>query len=85
MRVLRESNNKSRDTPLTKKVLEVVSEVNEDNIKETQATQSASREEEGVEEAGAKRMEASSGIQGKKSEFILEELFFVQSKLESPK
>jgi len=85
MRVLSESNNKSRDTPLAKRVLEVVSEVNEENIKETQATQSASSCEEEVEENGAKTLEARQGSQGKKSDFILEELFFVQSKIESPK
>jgi len=85
MRVLSESNNKSRDTPLTKRVLEVVSEVNEENVKETQATQSESGCEEEVEENGAKKLEASQGIQGKNSDFILEELFFVQSKIESPK
>ncbi len=86
MRVLRESNNKSRDTPLTRKVLEVVSEVNEENAKETQPTQSAADcEEEEIREVVTKKLEASPEKQGKKSEFILEELFFVQSKLESPK
>ena len=88
---MRENNNKSRDTPLTKKALEVVSEVNEENIKETQATQSAAdmdREEIEIVErrvtTSSRKMNPSLDGHLKKSEFILEELF-LQPKLESPK
>lgn len=76
---------------MTKKTLEVVSEVNEENIKETQATQSAAEiDNEGVENIqrrltiSSRKLNPSPDHHSKKSEFILEELF-LQPKLESPK